>query len=293
MTMRGQMVRTVEEVLDHDDRVVLFLGDIGVYGFRHAFEKYPQRVYNIGILEQATISMAAGLALLDMVPIVHTIAPFIVERGLEQLKLDFCFQKLGGNFISVGASYDYAALGCSHHCPGDAGILKNVPGMEIVIPGTSKEFDSLFQQSYSNGNPTYFRLSEQCNCAENDVSFGKATVVRKGKDLTIIAIGPMLDAVVEASYNFDVTILYYTTVAPFDKISLRENASAKILLCEPYYSGVLASEILEALFPMPVTIDCIGVPLAFLTCYGHVEEHTTAIGLTGSTIQKRIERLIG
>ena len=63
----------------------------------------------------------------------------------------------------MGASYDYAALGCTHHCPGDVGMLKNIPDMEIILPGTAEEFDKLFRQSYANGNPTYFRLSEKQN----------------------------------------------------------------------------------------------------------------------------------
>ena len=115
--MRKQLVRTVEAVLSEDDRVVLLLGDIGVFGFRNAFERFPHRVYNVGILEQATISMAAGLALEGFIPIFHSIAPFAVERALEQLKIDFGYQRLPGVIISVGASYDYAALGCTHHCP--------------------------------------------------------------------------------------------------------------------------------------------------------------------------------
>ena len=122
MSMRKQFIETVEAIIKEDERAVLLLGDIGVFGFRKIFETHKERVFNIGILEQSTISMASGMAMTGLIPIVHTIAPFLVERGLEQLKIDFGYQKLGGNFVSVGASYDYAALGCTHHCPGDVGI---------------------------------------------------------------------------------------------------------------------------------------------------------------------------
>ena len=142
--MRKQLVKTVSDILEKDPRVVLLLGDIGVYGFREAFEKYPKRVYNIGILEQASVGLAAGLALEGMIPIFHTIAPFMVERALEQLKVDFGYQGLGGNFISVGGSYDYASLGATHHCPGDVQILKTIPGAQIFVPGHPIEFDAHF-----------------------------------------------------------------------------------------------------------------------------------------------------
>ena len=150
MSMRGQFVKTIESLIETDQQVVLLLGDIGVFGFRNSLREKPNRVYNIGILEQATVGVAAGLAKAGLIPIIHTIAPFLVERCFEQLKIDFGYQQLGGNFISVGASYDYSALGCTHHCPGDVGILKKIPNMEIIVPGTSQEFDQLFKEVYNN-----------------------------------------------------------------------------------------------------------------------------------------------
>jgi transketolase len=293
MNMRKQLVNTVESILEKDNRLVLLLGDIGVFGFRRAFELFPERVYNIGILEQSTISAAAGLAMEGLIPVVHTIAPFLVERSLEQLKDDFCYQRLGGNFVSIGASYDYVALGCTHHCPGDVGILKNLPDMEIVLPGTPSEFDILFNQAYSNQNPTYFRLSDRSNPQGYNVKFGKAEIIKKGKLVTIVVVGPALKPVLEASKDIDVTILYYTTVAPFDGETLRENCvSSKIMLCEPYYSGALSADILNALKPNPIVLDFVGVPHIFLTNYGLAEEHDELIGLTAKNIRERIERLI-
>jgi transketolase len=279
MNMRQQFVQTVESILTTDERLTVLLGDIGVFGFRNSMKAYPDR---------------AGLAMVGYIPVIHTIAPFLIERSLEQLKIDFCYQKLGGNFISVGASYDYAALGCTHHCPGDVGVLKNLPGMEIVVPGTSEELDILFRQAYANGHPTYFRLSERDNSSTFSVKFGKAEVVKSGKKLVVIAVGSTLEPVLEAAQDYDVSILYYTTVVPFDNQTLREHSSnAKVLLCEPYYSGILTSEIITALYPKPVTIDYVGVPVRFLSEYGTIDEHNDRIGLTSKHIKARIKSLIG
>lgn len=293
MSMRSQFVRTVESLLQREDRLVLLLGDIGVFGFRSSFQRYPDRVYNIGILEQSTISVAAGLAKEGFIPIVHTIAPFLIERSLEQLKIDFCYQGFAGNFISVGGSYDYAALGCTHHCPGDVGMLKNVPGMELVLPGSAKEFDLLFHQTFSNSRPTYFRLSERENSISHDVAFGKACIVRAGRLATIVAVGPVLDQVLQAAQDLDVTILYYTTVSPFDAITLQENiVSSKILVCEPYYTGGVSADILNALKLKPIIVDSIGVPRTFLTQYGCAEDHDQCIGITAENIRSRLQELI-
>lgn len=293
--MRKQFVKTIEDILKIDKRLVLLLGDIGVFGFRNAFKEFPDRVYNIGILEQSTISVAAGLALHDFIPVVHTIAPFIVERALEQIKDDFGYQNLGGNFVGIGGSYDYAVMGGTHHCPGDVGILKNVPGVEIVVPGTASEFDRLFKASYADGKPTYFRLSEKSNKESVDVEFGKANVIKKGKKATVIAVGPMLDKVLEACKKLDVTILYYTTLEPFDRETLADNLSQdKIIICEPYYSGAIAFDVNNAIEQTGKNfkITHIGVPREFIHKYGKVEDIDKYLKLTTEDIKEKIKAVI-
>jgi len=276
-----------------DERVVVLLGDISVFGFRNAFQQYPKRIYNIGICEQAMTSLSAGLAREGLIPIIHSIAPFLVERAMEQLKIDLCYQRLKVNVVSVGGSYDYAALGSTHHCPADVALLRTLPGMDIVIPGTPEEFDRLFRVAYANKRPTYFRLSERRNPLGYEVKFGCAEVIRRGNLATIIAVGSTLAAVMEAVSGLDVTVLYYTTVAPFDGDTLAENCqSDKIVLVEPYYSGVLNADILSALRHSKVLIKNIGVPHRFLTNYGRAEQHDEVIGLTPQNIRMLVKEVI-
>ena len=292
--MRKQFVKTVEKVLNDNINTVLLLGDIGVFGFRNAFRDYPDRVYNIGILEQATVSVAAGLAKIDFIPIVHTIAPFLVERCFEQLKIDFGYQQLNGNFISVGNSYDYASLGCTHHCPADIGLLKNIPNFEIVIPGTAAEFDTLFQQTYADNKPTYFRLSDRQNSMSFDVSFGKANVVKTGTKAMIVTVGTAFQSVYEAVLDMDVTLLYYSTITPFDSEALQIHlgSAQKVILCEPYYEGSLAYDICKSLKNKPCTVDFIGIPLGFINNYGKSYEIDDVLNLTPKHIRQRIENII-
>ena len=276
-----------------DQRLVLLLGDIGVFGFRNAFERYSERTYNIGICEQAMTSLAAGLAMEGLIPVLHSIAPFVVERCLEQLKTDLCYQHLPANIVSVGASYDYAALGCTHHCPGDVAILRTLPGMEIVVPGTPTEFDHLFNSAYDNSHPTYFRLSEQSNQQSCDVKFGRAKVIRHGSLGTAIAVGPALSWLLEAAQNLDVTILYYTTVAPFDADTLRGTCpSERIAIVEPFYEGTTAPDVTSAMRDRNIRLLSVGVPRQFLTNYGHATDHDSACGLTPAAIRTRLEQFL-
>jgi len=292
--MRKQFVKTIEDLMAQDERLVLLLGDIGVFGFRNAFELYPERTYNIGVCEQAMTSMAAGLAKEGFIPALHSIAPFVVERCLEQLKIDLCYQNLPANIVSVGASYDYAALGCTHHCPGDVAVLRALPGMEIVIPGTPAEFDRLFRGAYANSHPTYFRLSERNNQQSyDDVEFGRAAVTRHGSLATVIAVGPTLTWVLEATQELDVTVLYYTTVVPFDGDTLRENCpSHKIVVVEPFYEGTLAHDVMSVMENRTIRLLSIGVPRQFLTNYGHAADHDLECRLTPEEIKARLEQFL-
>ena len=292
--MRKQFVKTIEALMDKNQKLTLLLGDIGVFGFRNCFSNYPSRTFNIGILEPATIGLAAGMATQGLIPVVHTIAPFLVERAFEQIKVDLGYQQLGCNLVSVGASYDYAALGCTHHCPGDIGILQYIPDMELVVPGSASEFDSLFCDVYANGSPTYFRLSERSHSENFSVQFGRANVLKRGKDLTVMTFGPALEQTLDAVKNLDVTLLYYSTVNPFDAETLRHfmAPSRKLLVIEPFYVGTMTQKIVEVMDGEAIKISSIGVPRKFLRKYGSFKEHDLSIGFTSENIYNKAKALI-
>ncbi|HLI89124.1 MAG TPA: transketolase C-terminal domain-containing protein [Ktedonobacteraceae bacterium] len=293
ITMRQQMGLTIEELFEQDERLALVLAEISTDFFRRLLREHPQRALNLGILEQTMISVAAGMAMEGFIPVVHSITPFLVERPYEQIKDDFCYQRLGGNFISTGGSYDYSTEGMTHHGPADVPILRNLPGMQIVVPGTPREFDRLFRAAYANGAPTYFRLSVTSNPVEYPVTFGKLEVVKRGTQATVIAVGPALARVLPAVADLDVMVLYCTTVAPFDAGTLRAvSESDNIVLVEPYYEGALVADVCAAMQHRRVRIETIGVPRVVLSHYGEPEQHDEAIGFTPRGIRQRIERFL-
>lgn len=291
--MREQFVRTVEDVMARDERVALLLAEISVSLFKRALRDFPERVVNVGIMEQTLVSAAAGFALEGFIPVVHSIAPFLVERPFEQLKDDFCYQNLPGNFVSNGASYDYSTEGMTHHGSADVPVLRSLPGMRIVVPGAPAELDALFRAVYADGGRTYFRTSVKRNREARPVRFGALDVVRAGTLATVIAVGPLLDATLEAVRDLDVSVLYCTTVAPFDAATLRAHATTgKVALVEPYYAGALVPDVTAALAPRPARVEAIGVPRDVLSHYGTPEQHDAALGLTPAGIRARIMRLL-
>ena len=290
-TMRDRMSEVVNDLLETDPKTALVLADISASYFREARERYPHRVVNVGIMEQTAVSVAAGFALEGFHPIVHSITPFVIERPYEQIKLDFCYQGLGGTLISIGASYDYGTDGMTHQGPGDVSILKTLPGMQVCVPGTADEFETLLRQTYDNGAPTYIRTSVQQNSASRAVRFGELTLEREGREGIVIAVGPMLDRTLAAVEGLDLTVLYATTVAPFDADALRRaaaKATASVILVEPYYEGGLVHDVVQALRSVPARIETIGVPHRILDKYGPPERMDREVGLTVEGIRARI-----
>ena len=291
--MRKQFNKTITDIFLKDKKAVMLLGDIGVFAFRHLFKKYPKRLYNIGILEQSMISIAAGISNEGFNPIVHTIAPFIVNRAFEQLKIDFGYNKLKGNFVSIGSSYDYAALGCTHHCPEDVNLMYNIPGMDIVVPGSSKEFDRLFKQGYKKNNPKYFRLTDFENKYDFDVKYGKGNLINNSSKTTIITFGPTLNFIMPIVKKYKVNLAYFTTVRPLDNklISKVNSISKNIIIIEPFYTGSVISEI-NKILKTDVKLSNISVPTKFLTNYGLKPEHDKKLGFSMEFLSNKIKKIL-
>jgi transketolase len=154
--MRKQFPKTVLELMDKDTRIVVLLGDIGVFAFKDVMAKYPTRCYNIGICEQSMVGMAAGLAMAGFIPIVHTIEPFLVDRAFEQIKDDFGYQELKGTIVGVDVSTTAPNLGYTHQCPYALEHMAHVQDMRVFEPKDAEEFDKILKENYEGLN--YIRI---------------------------------------------------------------------------------------------------------------------------------------
>jgi transketolase len=288
--MRRAACEAAVDLFLEDDSVAIVLAEISVDLFEPAFAHAPERAINVGIMEQTMVGVAAGFALEGFRPVVHTIAPFLTERAHEQIKLDFGYQRLEGLFVTTGASYDYSTSGMTHHCPGDVAAISTVPGMRVLVPGTPAEAAALVRGWHARGGLSYLRTSGAVNAEARDLADGGLTVVRHGRDATVIAVGPMLDRVLAAVEEFDVTVLYATTVYPLDGKMLREHAapSPDVVLVEPMYEGTTTSQVIGAFQDRAVRLLSVGVPREVVEGYGTVAELDIAVGLGEEGLARRI-----
>lgn len=293
--MRRAFLNRVNEMIREEKDTTFFTVDIGMWAIRDSLRDYPDRCTNVGVYEDAMISIAAGMSRQGLVPTIFGIQPYLIERTLEQIKMDLAYQKLGANIVGTGAAVDYPKYGYSHYCAEDVAVIKQIPGCEFVAPGTAKQFLQLFNQSYRNGKPTFFRVSDHPNEKYDvDVEFGKANVIQKGSKATVIVVSILLDEVMKVCENQDVTVLYYTTLEPFDMKALLENCeSGKILICEPEFKGSLLYDVHEALPNRALQIKHVAFPKEIFRNYGTYEEKMNYYGLNQENIYIQLKNLIG
>jgi transketolase len=229
--IREEFADTMLEVGQADSRLVVMVGDIS-HGILQPFAKACSgRYFNVGICEPTIVNMAAGISKTGLIPVVHTIAPFMIERSYEQIKLDFGYQKLSVNLVSVGGAFDYSQLGCSHHCYADVSLMSHFARGTVTIPGSPREFNLLFKQLYANGLINYFRIPERPHgfeFADQDLRSGRGIRVREGRDVTLVATGTQLATAVTAAEQLSAAgigaeVIYIHTVKPFDTELVRQS----------------------------------------------------------------------
>jgi transketolase len=293
--MRTAFADTVTAALDRDPRLAVVTADISATAFDEARARHPDRVLNLGIREQALIGVAGGLGLTGMRPVVHSYTPFLVERPFEQIKLDLGHQDVGAVLVSIGGSYDDPVWGRTHQGPGDVALLDTLPGWTVHVPGHPDEVEPLLRDALAADGRVYLRLSLRENAAAYPVGTG-FTLVRKGSDAVVLAVGPTLDQVLDATSTLDVTVLYASTVRPFDHAGLRaavDAATANVVLVEPYLAGTSAHEVATALADVPHRSRSLGVRRDIeVRAYGTAPEHDAVHGLDAAGIAAAVRRAL-
>jgi len=286
--MRKQFKETCFALAEQDPRIAVILGDVSVYMFLDFGKKYPGRFHNMGICENTMISVAAGMAATGLRPFVHTIAPFLTERSLEQIKLDCSYNRWPVNIVTCGASFDYAWDGATHHCYTDLAILRLLPDMEVLQPGSRREVDALMRATYDSGKPTYLRLSDHPHDVETNLEFGKGTVIKDcGAPVTVMTAGPILPNVIDGCRDLNVNLVYFHTLKPIDRDLVERFRHTRILVVHDAFG------LQEAINEVPgLRTWYHGLPDQFCAWYGTVHDIRARIGLDAPGIRRAVADLL-
>lgn len=291
--MREAFVDTMTDLLAEDPRTALVLADISAAAFAPAAVRHPDRVLNVGIREQLMVGVAGGLALTGLRPVVHSYAPFLVERAYEQIKLDLDHQGVGAVLVSVGASYDRAAAGRTHLGPADVALIDTLTDWAVHVPGHRDEVPGLLRAAAAVDGSAYLRLSTQSNdrARGNDGSLQVVRNAGPGAPL-LVAVGPLLDQALAAVAGLPVTVAYTHRPRPFDTAGLRALAGTEVILVEPYLAGTSARVVGAALADRPHRLLTLGVRRQELRRYGSPEDHTRWHGLDAAGLHRSVDAFL-
>ena len=139
--MRNQFSKKIHEIFEKQKNLMFLTGDLGYNALEKIQEAYPKRFVNAGVAEQNMVGVAAGLAYEGKSVFIYSIAPFVVFRCLEQIKLDVCIHNHPVFIIGNGGGYGYGIMGATHHAIEDIACLSPLPNMICWVPSFLEDVD--------------------------------------------------------------------------------------------------------------------------------------------------------
>jgi len=294
------------ELMARDEQVVVvtaaMLSGTGIVKLQPT---YPERVLDVGIAEGHAVTCSAGLATTGSKPFVAIYSTFL-QRALDHIIHDVAIQKLPVRFMLDRAGF-VGADGPTHHGLYDLTYLRMIPNMTIMVPRDGEELRGMMELAYNNeSGPSAIRYprGNTANPEENDCSqleFGKAQILRKGKDIALFAIGSMVDIAEETAdllekNGYSVAVVNARFVKPLDEdviVRLGREVQLLVSLEENTIHGGFGSGVLETLSVSGICVPTLqlGVPDRFIA-QGNPDEQLRSAELSMEQIYSRIlERL--
>jgi transketolase len=143
-----------------DKRIYLLVCDMG-FGVTDVFRaEFPDRILNVGMMEQGTVGIAAGMAMTGLVPIVYSIVNFLAFRAIEQIRNDIILQNLNVKFIATGVNNYFSFLGHSHCCGEDDKKIMELINLRVFDPYHRKDvnFEEMVKEWITDNRAGYIRV---------------------------------------------------------------------------------------------------------------------------------------
>ena len=292
--MREAFAKEMTALAATRPELTLLSGDIGNRMFNRFKEVAPERFFNCGIAEANMMSLAAGMALSGLRPVVYTITPFTTTRCLEQIRVGVAYHQAPVVIVGTGSGLSYSELGPTHHSLEDLAILRTLPGMNVLAPADSAELVAQLHEALDSPKPTYMRIGKKGEPLLHDpgasLGIGKGQMLQDGSDLLVIGVGPILGEALQAadalaSEGLSVAVASLGGVKPLDEAFLSAMAvrfPRWLSLEEHGITGGLGSALLEWLAEQQgfsVRLRRLGVPDAFLHELGNQAYTRGRLGL--------------
>lgn len=264
---------------------------------------YPDRFFDCGIAEGNMMSVAAGLASCGKIPFASTFAVFGAGRAYEQIRNSICYPKLNVKIALTHAGLTVGEDGATHQMLEDIALMRVLPNMTVIVPADAAETKAAVKWAASYHGPVFIRMGrakcDDITDPEQPFIPGKAAMLRKGYDLTIIACGIMTGKAMQAAdiltgAGISARVINMSSIKPIDEsaiIKAAEDTGAILTAEEHSVKGGLGSAVAEVVVKnCPVPMAIVGVEDQFGES-GTADDLLKAYGLTAAKIAETAMRL--
>ena len=285
-------------------RIVVLDADLSKSTMTHHFAReFPHRFFDCGIAEANMVSIAAGLASSGKIPFASTFAVFLPGRCFDQVRMSIAQPGLNVKLVTTHSGISVGEDGISHQAIEDLSLACALPGFNVVVPADGVETASAIEVAVETEGPFYIRLGRPkvpvIFPPEYRFRLGQAVTMRQGGDATIIAIGILVKAAMDAAdelqkQRIHCTVLNMSTLAPVDEeaiVSAADKTGAIVTAEEHLLHGGLGSIVAQ------VVARHRPVPIEFVALYeyamsGKPDELLKRYGLTTADIQSAVLKVL-
>jgi len=303
--MRDIFIKELIKLAEKDPNITLITGDLGFGVFEEYIKKLPKQFLNAGVAEQNMTMIASGMALEGKKVFTYSIGNFPTLRCLEQIRNDVCYHNLNVKIVSIGGGFSYGSLGMSHHSTEDLSIMRALPNMVVLAPGSLEEVRQATRKIVNLKGPAYLRLDKSFskNKLSSAFKIGKADMVFDGDDLTMICSGGILEEAIKAvsllkEEGIYPRLLSMHTVKPLDKKALKnavKDTNKIITIEENNLCGGLGSAVTEYLLDeglIPKTFKRIAINDVYSNIVGDQNFLRKKYSIDSQSIFKKIKQQI-
>jgi transketolase len=229
--VRNAFADEITKIGREDERVVLLSGDIGNKLFDKFKDNANARFFNCGVAEANMMSVASGMALCGLRPVIYTITPFTTTRCFEQIRVGACYHNAPVTIVGTGSGLSYAELGPTHHSLEDLAILRTLPGMTVLAPCDETELRLLLRAVFKHDGPVYMRIGKKgepkIHQLPPSIQIGRAITVREGRHACVIATGTIMSEAMKAAdvlgqSGISIRVVSCHTIKPMDEQMLSD-----------------------------------------------------------------------
>lgn len=294
----------VIEAATHNNNIVVLTADLADSTRVLSFQKqFPERFIECGVAEQNMIGMAAGLALCGKIPFASSYATFVPGRAWDQIRVSVCYTEANVKIIGAHAGVSVGPDGATHQALEDIAMVRALPNLTILVPCDYEEARKATLAAATHIGPVYLRLTREkspiITTKSSPFKIGVSSILRKGKDVTIVACGPLVYEALLAAESLqkngiDPEVLNASTIKPFDEKTLLQSLKKTgrcVTVEEHQITGGLFGVVSETLSRhLPCHIEPVGMPNTFGES-GEPRELLQKYGMTAKHIIRAVERV--